>query len=303
MTTANLSLFSPSPPPATAPSRSTTYAQLSTEDIPASPDDDDELERRLKLKLTYQNSPPTLHSSTPVKRLCLWQNHIAQSTDDEPQQANSLNKSSTSTISRLTNLNLSHNRFETLPPMLCCLVPYLTSLNLSHNLLTDPSYIACYPPRLKTLDLSCNRLQQSILAEAKKEKGHRRHRHHEPSSDLSVCFRPELKETNNAMDANKRRRSRSVSRHKVLASTSLSIGSNASNKAEGADQVCTHRRHTKLEFLHDLNLSDNTIKDLILVVSYLSEWIPIDLFCFPVHTRDRHGYATFVSAVSSCDTS
>ena len=286
MTTANLSAYSPSLLPGTGPSRSTTFAQLSTEDIPGSPDDEDELERRSKLKLTYQNSPPSLPSSSPVKRLCLWQNHIAQSPADEPQQGNSPNKSSTSPISRLTNLNLSHNRFEALPPMLCCLVPYLTSLNLSHNLLPDASYIACYPPRLKTLDLSCNRLQQSVLPEVKKEKSHRRHRHHEPSTDTSLCFRPELKDANNANDANKRRRSRSVSRHKVLASTSLTIGNNASNNSEGSDQVCTHRRHTKLELLHDLNLSDNSIKDLILSVSERLAWILISLISlFSPHRR------------------
>jgi hypothetical protein len=268
ITTANLSILSV---PLSAPPRSTTFAQIAIDDIPHSPDDDDELERRSKLKITYQNSLSSPTSSSPVKRLCLWQNHIAQTTDDDqPPGSNtksSASSSSTSTVSRLNNLNLSHNLFETLPPMLCCLVPYLTSLNLSHNLLTDPSNISSYPPRLKTLDLSNNNLQTTILSEAttsRKDKNYRKHRHHEAPEN--ICYRPELKETNSQTDAVKRRRSRSVSRHKALASTSLSIGMNSSSKSDQTDPRCPHRRHTKLEFLNDLNLSDNTINELTLLV-------------------------------------
>jgi hypothetical protein len=271
MTTANLSMLSAS---ASGPPRSTTMAQISTDDMPPSPDDDDELERRSKLKITYQNSASSPSSSSPVKRLCLWQNHITQSTDDDQQQGTNTktSSSSTSTISRLNNLNLSHNHFENLPPMLCCLVPYLTSLNLSHNLLTDPSNISSYPPRLKMLDLSFNRLQHSILVEtplstSRKEKSHRKNRHNETTTTYeNICYRPELKESNSQNDATKRRRSRSVSRHKVLASTNLTIGTNSSSKSDQTDQCCNHRRHNKLEFLHDLNLSDNTINELNLLV-------------------------------------
>lgn len=251
------------PPP--VPPRSTTMAQLSSDDIPPSPDDEDELERRSKLKLTYSSSPnSTVSTSVPVQRLCLWQDHIAPSTDDEPQPVSSATtKSSASLSSRLNNLNLSHNLFEILPPMLACLAPYLTSLNLSHNQLADPSCIASYPPRLKTLDLSSNRLQCSILLEYRKEKSSRRHR----SGDVeSLCFRPETKETPVAIDATKRRRSRSVSRHKVLTSNNLSLAGNGMNKSDQTDLLCPHRRHLRLEYLHDLNLSDNQIREIVLSV-------------------------------------
>ena len=240
--------------------------------MPPSPDDDDELERRSKLRTSYEQSRPSPPKSSPVKRLCLWQNHIAQSTNDDSPASKS-SASNPSTVSRLNNLNLSHNRFELLPPMLCCLVPYLTSLNLSHNHLTDASAIASYPPRLKTLDLSFNQLQQSILADlassvARKDKASRRTRHHGPSATAeNICFRPELKESHGQLDANKRRRSRSVSRHKVLGSATLSTGVNASNKSDSSDACCSHRRHVRLEFLHDLNLSDNAISELTLSVS------------------------------------
>jgi hypothetical protein len=244
--------------------------------MPPSPDDDDELERRSKLKIYYQDSIPSIPSppsSSPVKRLCLWQNHIAQTTDDDQQSGSNTKSStsSTSTFSRLNNLNLSYNHFEILPPMLCCLVPYLTSLNLSHNHLTDPSNISSYPPRLKTLDLSYNRLQCSILSElptstSRKEKLHRKNRHNETITSENICYRPELKESNSQIDITKKRRSRSVSRHKVLASTNLTIGVNSSSKSDHTDQCCNHRRHTKLEFLNDLNLSDNAINELILLV-------------------------------------
>ncbi len=275
VTTANLSILSS---PLSSLPRSTTFIQIPANDIPPSPDDDDELERRSKLKITYENSIPSTLSSIPVKRLCLWQNHITQTTDDDQQlglntKSSSSSSSSTSTVSRLNNLNLSYNHFEILPPMLCCLVPYLTSLNLSHNHLTDPSNISFYPPRLKTLDLSYNALQYSILSEPlnstpRKEKLYRKNRHNETTTTISenICYRPELKESNSQIDATKRRRSRSVSRHKVLTSTNLTIGMNSSSKSDHTDQCCNHRRHTKLEFLNDLNLSDNTINELTLLV-------------------------------------
>jgi len=266
-----------SSPPSSLPPRSTTMAQIAQDNMPPSPDDDDELERRSKLRITYQNSTPSVTSSSPVKRLCLWQNHITQTTDDDqhvgsnPKSSSSSSSSSTSTVSRLTNLNLSYNRFDIVPPMLCCLVPYLTSLNLSHNLLSDPSNISSYPPRLKTLDLSFNHLQYSIQSESatttpRKEKIYRKNRHNETITPDNICYRPELKESNAQIDAVKRRRSRSVSRHKVLASTNLTTGANSPSKSDQTEQCCSHRRHTKLEFLNDLNLSDNIINELTLSV-------------------------------------
>ncbi|CAF4794720.1 unnamed protein product, partial [Rotaria sp. Silwood1] len=267
ITTANLSLFSL---PSSIPPRSTTFTEITTNNNnPPSPDDDDEFERRSKLKINYDNSisSPSLYS--PVKRLCLWQNHIAKSTDDDQQpglNTKSSSSSSISTISRLNNLNLSYNHFEILPPMLCCLVPYLTSLNLSHNLLTEPSNISSYPSRLKMLDLSFNQLQHNISIEtlSRREKSYRKNRQYDTTIE-NICYRPELKESNTQIDINKRRRSRSVSRHKVLISTNLTMGLNSISKSDQQDQCCIHRRHTKLEFLHDLNLSDNKINVLTLL--------------------------------------
>ena len=276
VTTANLSALAA---PLSAPPRSTTMAQIMPDDIPPSPDDDDELERRSKLRITYRNSPPLDPTSTPVKRLCLWQNHIAKATDDDPQAGpntrSSSSASTASTVSRLNNLNLSHNHLEALPPMLCCLAPYLISLNLSHNALTDPLHISSYPPRLKTLDLSCNRLQCSILAEGtattpRREKSTRKNRQNDSGTSENICYRPDLKESHGHNDPTKRRRSRSVSRHKVLASNSLTLGMNSPSKSDQTEQCCPHRRHNKLEFLNDLNLSDNSINEIIISVRRIS---------------------------------
>ena len=234
-------------------------AQISNDEPPGSPDDEDELERRSQLKLSYSTSPLTSPSSGPVQRLCLWQNHITQAFEDDPSNSNE--KSSMSNIiSRLNTLNLSYNRFQTLPAMLSCLSPHLTSLNLSHNLLTDPSTICSYPAKIKTLDLSSNSLRQSIYVESKNEKSSRRHR----ISPTSICFRPEPKENSSQIDPVKRRRSRSVSRHKVLASSSLTVTNSSSTTSESC---CIHRRHLKLEYLHDLNLSENEIDQMILTVN------------------------------------
>lgn len=161
--------------------------------------------------------------------------------------------------------------------MLCCLTPYLTSLNLSHNQITDPATISSYPPRLKMLDLSFNRLTTTILVESllsasRKDRSHRKNRQSDAPTE-NICFRPELKESNSQADASKRRRSRSVSRHKALTSTNLSLGINPLGKFDQTEQCCSHRRHTKLEFLHDLNLSDNKINELILSVRIINKTI------------------------------
>ncbi len=104
ITTANLSILSA---PLSAPPRSTTFAQIAIDDIPHSPDDDDELERRSKLKITYQNSLSSPLSSSPVKRLCLWQNHIAQTTDDDQPPGSNTKSSASSSSSSACRCRLS----------------------------------------------------------------------------------------------------------------------------------------------------------------------------------------------------
>ncbi|KAH8021451.1 hypothetical protein HPB51_015847 [Rhipicephalus microplus] len=59
----------------------------------------------------------------------------------------------------LSSLNLSHNAFERLPPMLACRAPHLARLNLSYNGLASPGELRFYPVSLRHLDLSSNRLR------------------------------------------------------------------------------------------------------------------------------------------------
>nr|XP_050026852.1 leucine-rich repeat serine/threonine-protein kinase 1-like [Dermacentor andersoni] len=58
----------------------------------------------------------------------------------------------------LSSLNLSHNAFERLPPMLACRAPHLARVNLSYNGLASPGELRFYPVSLRHLDLSYNRL-------------------------------------------------------------------------------------------------------------------------------------------------
>ncbi|KAH6928290.1 hypothetical protein HPB50_013953 [Hyalomma asiaticum] len=58
----------------------------------------------------------------------------------------------------LSSLNLSHNAFERLPPMLACRAPHLARFNLSYNGLASPGELRFYPVSLRHLDLSSNRL-------------------------------------------------------------------------------------------------------------------------------------------------
>ncbi|CAN7988726.1 unnamed protein product [Ixodes hexagonus] len=60
--------------------------------------------------------------------------------------------------SQLSSVNLSHNAFECLPPMLACCAGQVSRLNLSYNALTAMGPLGAYPVGLRHLDLSSNRL-------------------------------------------------------------------------------------------------------------------------------------------------
>lgn len=59
---------------------------------------------------------------------------------------------------QLSSLNLAHNAFESVPPMLACNAPHLARLNLSYNRLVSMGPVAAYPTGLRHLDLSCNQI-------------------------------------------------------------------------------------------------------------------------------------------------
>jgi len=68
-------------------------------------------------------------------------------------------------VSRLKELDLSHNEFEEVPSILPCVAPSLERLNLSYNRLTRFGSMDCYPASLRLLDLSHNRISAVDLTE------------------------------------------------------------------------------------------------------------------------------------------
>lgn len=61
-------------------------------------------------------------------------------------------------VSKITYLNLSHNSFAHLPPVLACVATELSRLNLSYNRINSLGDIGLYPAKLKNIDLSNNQI-------------------------------------------------------------------------------------------------------------------------------------------------
>ncbi|XP_022171675.1 leucine-rich repeat serine/threonine-protein kinase 1 isoform X1 [Myzus persicae] len=139
-----------------------------------------------------------------------------------------------SNSSQLSSLNLSHNRFSSIPPVLSCLAVNLTRLNISYNCLRTMSYITSYPSSLKQLDLSHNKicvwpsLPQINLEEAT------------PDQENLLCYRLETGQV-----------PKSTVPSKIRTSRRMSLRANILNR------VCSHRRHLRLENLRTLMLADN----------------------------------------------
>ncbi|XP_050423466.1 leucine-rich repeat serine/threonine-protein kinase 1 [Adelges cooleyi] len=142
-----------------------------------------------------------------------------------------------SNSSQLSSLNLSHNRFSSIPPVLSCLAVNLTRLNLSYNCLRTMSYVTSYPSSLKQLDLSHNKicvwpsLPQINLEDTS------------PDQENILCYRLETGQVPKSTIPSKIRTSRKMSL-----------------RASILNRVCSHRRHLRLENLRTLILADNCVK-------------------------------------------
>uniref|UniRef100_A0A147BMZ4 non-specific serine/threonine protein kinase n=1 Tax=Ixodes ricinus TaxID=34613 RepID=A0A147BMZ4_IXORI len=132
--------------------------------------------------------------------------------------------------SRLSSMNLSHNAFECLPPMLACCAGQMSRLNLSYNALTSMGPLGAYPVGLRHLDLSSNRLSAWPPARA-------------PES-LALCYAPEPQGR----------------------SSPKAIKPHSSASKKGWCGACPHRRHTRLENLRTLALANNQFHSLQLTL-------------------------------------
>ncbi|KAL0267443.1 UNVERIFIED_CONTAM: hypothetical protein PYX00_009712 [Menopon gallinae] len=129
--------------------------------------------------------------------------------------------------SHLSALNLAHNLFTSVPPLLACLAVNLTRLNMSYNSLRSMSHVTTYPSSLKQLDLSYNTitcwpsLPQVDTVDA-----------------LIMCYSPEGSKAPKLLS----RQSGGGLRNIVLHS------------------LCPHRRHLKLDNLRTLIIADNCLE-------------------------------------------
>ena len=121
-------------------------------------------------RLNIQND--TFNISEEVTNAAIIQNENAFNNKRLEHSNDSFSFSSVSTSSKqqqtcsLTQLNLSHNGFERVPFLLSCLATRLTHLNLSYNRLNtifdSEYYLGHYPLTLKHLDLSHNLIDNWI---------------------------------------------------------------------------------------------------------------------------------------------
>lgn len=95
----------------------------------------------------------------PLNHINCWKNKIDVLNLMLPEDTNATNLDSKQLTSRITHLNLSYNAFKTIPEVLSCIATELVSLNLSHNRLISLGCVKLYPSKLKSLDLSYNRLR------------------------------------------------------------------------------------------------------------------------------------------------
>ncbi|XP_026681676.1 leucine-rich repeat serine/threonine-protein kinase 1-like [Diaphorina citri] len=132
----------------------------------------------------------------------------------------------------LLSLNLAHNQFTSIPPVLPCLAVNLTKLNMAYNSLRSMSHITSYPNSLKQLDLSHNKIScWPSLPQIDST---------DPMELAAVtCYCPDNATAKSHLGP--LLRGRQSLRTSVLSS------------------VCIHRRHLRLDSLRTLILADNNI--------------------------------------------
>ena len=155
--------------------------------------------------------------------------------------------------------------------MLACLAPSLTRLNLSYNILTKMGSPSNYPAGLKHLDLSHNQIDTWT--------GEQRVQYSSSSGD--ICYSATL---NSIYEEKQSPTSSSPSSTSTSSSSSHMIPENrkllrlhhsklagkmerqgsanmllSSPEKSGSHPCCTHKKHTRLESLRTLILSDNNL--------------------------------------------
>uniref|UniRef100_A0A0K0E7L1 non-specific serine/threonine protein kinase n=1 Tax=Strongyloides stercoralis TaxID=6248 RepID=A0A0K0E7L1_STRER len=178
----------------------------------------------------------------PLERINRWQNNLSLLKFDLEEEEVVGDKNE---FNSLLSLNLSYNKFKEMPLNLACVCPRLIKLDMSNNELQSIGPIECFPHRLRTLDISCNKLTKTFDALTK---------HH-----LNCYSSP----TNNCSNNSRRSRSKSVARNRRSLSTVRNqITQDTVNNKPSSFEVCIHKEHKQLEYLKNLNISSNKIRNI-----------------------------------------
>uniref|UniRef100_A0A0K0FHI5 non-specific serine/threonine protein kinase n=1 Tax=Strongyloides venezuelensis TaxID=75913 RepID=A0A0K0FHI5_STRVS len=179
----------------------------------------------------------------PLERINRWQNNLSLLKFDLEEEV----VGDRSEFNSLLLLNLSHNKFKEMPLNLACVCPRLIKLDMSNNELQSIGPVECFPHRLRTLDVSNNKLTKTFDPMTK---------HH-----LS-CYASPTTNLNNNIN-NRRSRSKSVARNRRSLSTARNqIAQDVSSKKNPSCEVCIHKEHKQLEYLKNLNISCNELRNI-----------------------------------------
>ncbi|KAK6640323.1 hypothetical protein RUM44_012009 [Polyplax serrata] len=142
--------------------------------------------------------------------------------------------------SQLTLLNLSHNSFSAVPPVLACLAVNLTRLNMSYNGLKKMGHITSFPCSLKQLDLSYNNISSWFDLPA----------YEQPFGANIVCYSCESSKVSKAVG---------------------NQPSGGGHRNALMNSLCPHRRHLKLDNLRTLILTNNNLDKMQLTLECTEE--------------------------------
>jgi Leucine-rich repeat (LRR) protein len=141
---------------------------------------------------TYPDSPEAVQSPTPPYEV-LPVTYLNQWTDKiriRSSLGQDTTNSSCDTQSKLSELNLSHNAFQSIPQGLACLALHLDKLNLTHNKLVQIGPIENYPAGLKWLDLSYNGIKNEVVFEC--EGPSEQEMYSYGSLSVKTCYNPSI---------------------------------------------------------------------------------------------------------------
>lgn len=189
------------------------------------------------------------YSALPVEHLNNWKRRV-DLVSNVPNTSDEKNPGDTQSANKITYLNLSHNSFSTIPPVLACIGTDLTRLNLSHNRLVSLGDIRRYPSRLKNIDLSNNQISTWF-------------EHNSNDDNLGYCFNENI-DKNASLSKFLHDYSGSSCVHKSHHRLEELRSLNLSHNMLAAIQLTTPDNHELSSSSFSKNVTNKILKDMLL---------------------------------------